>query len=89
MVFAGVLNLGDADPRGTFAREPQQFVAGDFVAQLLGNQGGSIGTHGLQHLLAKGRILGNVGKKLPELVRAHAAGDVVLILTGVVLHLPC
>lgn len=89
MVLAGVLNLGDADPRGALSREPQQFIAGDFVTQLLGNQGGSIGTHGLQHLRFEGRIAGDVCKKLPELVRAHPVGEVVLILTGLALPLAC
>ena len=80
MIFPGVLNLGDADARGTLAGEPKQFIAGDFVTQFLGNQGRSIGTHGLQHLLPEGGISGDVSKKLPELVRAHAVGDVVQIL---------
>ena len=85
MIFPGVLNLGDADAGGTLAGEPQQFIAGDFIAQFLGNQGGSIGTYGLQHLLPEGRISGDVSKKLPELVRAHAVGDVVLILPRLLL----
>ena len=84
-----MLNLGDADARGTLAGEPQQFIAGDFVAQLLGNQGRSIGTHGLQHLLSKRRVSGDVSKKLSELVRAHAAGDDVPILPRLVLPLAC
>ena len=73
VIFPGVLNLGDADARGALAGEPQQFIAGDFIAQR--NQGRSIGTHGLQHLLPERRISGDVSKKLPELVRAHAAGE--------------
>ena len=89
MIFPGVLNLGDADARGTLAGEPQQFIAGDFIAQVLGNQGGSIGTHGLQHLFPEGRISGDVSKKLPELVRAHAVGDVVPILPRLILPLAC
>jgi len=89
VVFAGVLNLGDADARRALAGEPQQFIARDFVAQLLGNLGGSIGTHGLQHLLLKGWIPGDVSKKLPELIRTHAARAFALILTGLVLTLVC
>ena len=89
MVFAGVLNLGDAHARRTLAGEAQQFIAGDFVTQLLGNQGRSIGTHGLQHLLSKRRVSGDVSKKLPELVRAHVAGDDVPILTRLLLPLAC
>ena len=84
-----MLNLGDADARGTLAGEPQQFIAGDLVAQFLGNQGRSIGAHGLQHLLPERRISGDVSKKLPELVRAHAAGDVESILPGLVFPLAC
>ena len=89
MIFPGVLNLGDADARGTLAGEPKQFITGDFVAQLLGNQGRSIGTHRLQHLLSKGGISRDVSKKLPELVRAHAVGDVVPILPRLILPLAC
>ena len=89
VIFPGVLNLGDADAGVTLAREPQQFIAGDFVAQLLGNQGGSIGTHGLQHLPPERRISGDVSKKLPELVRAQAVVDVVPILPGLVFPLAC
>ena len=89
VIFPGVLNLGDADARGTLAGEPKQFIAGDFITEFLGNQGRSIGTHSLQNLLPKGGISGNVSKKLPELVRAHAVGDVVLILPRLVLPLPC
>ena len=89
VVFARVLNLGDADARCAFAGEPQQFIARDFVAQLLGDQGGSIGTDGLDHLLLQGWISCDVSKKLPELVRTHAAGSVELILTGLVLTLVC
>ena len=89
VIFTGVLNLGDADARGTLAGEPQQFIAGDFITQFLGNQGRSIGAHGLQHLLPERRISGDVSKKLPELVRAHAVGEVVLILTGLALPLAC
>ena len=89
MVFAGVLNLGDADARRALAGEPQQFIARDFIAQLLGDQGGSIGTDGLDHLLLQGWISCDVSKKLPELVRTHAAGSVELILTGLVLTLVC
>ena len=89
VIFPGVLNLGDADARGTLAGEPKQFIAGDFITQFLGNQGRSIGTHGLQHLLSQRRIAGDVCKKLPELVRAHAAGNVELILTGLALPLAC
>ena len=89
VIFTGVLNLGDADARGALAGEPQQFVAGDFIAQLLGDQGGSISTHGLQHLLSEGGISGDVSKKLPELVRAHAAGAVEPILPGLALPLGC
>ena len=80
MILPGVLNLGDADAGGTLAREPQQFIAGDLITQFLGNQGRSIGAHGLQHLLPERRISGDVSKKLPELVRAHAVGNVVQIL---------
>ena len=82
-----MLNLGDVDPRRTFARELQQFVAGDFVAQLLGNQAAASALTA-RAPAREGKDL-QCGQKLPELVRAHAAGDVVLILTGVVLHLPC
>ena len=89
VVFAGMLNLGDADARGTLAGEPQQFIAGHFVAQLLGNQGRSVGTHGLQHLFLEGRISGDVSKKLPELVRAHLAWDIGLILAGLIFPLDC
>ena len=85
VIFPGVLNLGDADAGGTLAGEPQQFIAGDFITQFLGNQGRSIGAHGLQHLLPERRISGDVSKKLPELVRAHAVGDVVPILPRLVL----
>ena len=88
VIFPGVLNLGDADAGGTLAGEPQQFISGDFITQFLGNQGRSIGAHGLQHLLPERRISGDVSKKLPELVRAHAAGDVLLILTALLLSLP-
>ena len=88
MIFPGVLNLGDADARGTLAGEPKQFIAGDFITKFLGNQGRSIGTHSLEHLLSQRRISRNVSKKLPELVRAHAAGDVLLILTALLLSLP-
>ena len=87
VIFPGVLNLGDADAGGTLAGEPQQFIAGDFITQFLGNQGRSIGAHGLQHLLPERRISGDVSKKLPELVRAHATGDGLLILTGLFLLL--
>ena len=66
MIFPGVLNHGDADAGGTLAGEPQQFIAGDFITQFLGNQGRSIGTHGLQHLLPERRISGDVSKKLPS-----------------------
>ena len=89
MVFAGVLNLGDAHARGTLAGEPQQLVPGDFVAQLLGDQCRCIGAHGLQHLLLQGGISGDVSKKLPELVCTHAAGAFGPILTGQVLPLVC
>ena len=89
VIFPGVLNLGDADAGGTLAGEPQQFIAGDFITQFLGNQGRSIGTHGLQHLLPERRISGDVSKKLPELVRAHAVGDVVPILPGLVFPFAC
>ena len=51
VILPGVLNLGDADAGGTLAGEPQQFIAGDLITQFLGNQGRSIGAHGLQHLL--------------------------------------
>ena len=85
VIFPGVLNLGDADAGGAFSGEPQKFIAGDFITQFLGNQGRSIGAHGLKHLLPEGRISGDVSKKLPELVRAHAVGDVVLILPRLVL----
>ena len=88
VIFPGVLNLGDADAGGTLAGEPQQFISGDFITQFLGNQGRSIGAHGLQHLLPERRISGDVSKKLPELVRAHAAADVLLILTALLLSLP-
>ena len=87
VIFAGVLNLGNADARGTLARESQQFITGDFVTQFLGNQGCGIGTHGLQHLLFERRISRDMSKKLLELVRAHAVLDVVLILTGLVVPL--
>ena len=86
-VLTGVLNFGDAHAGGALAGEPQQFVPGNLVAQLLGNQGRSIGAHGLKHLLPEGRISGDVSKKLPELVRAHATGDDLLILTGLFLLL--
>ena len=89
VVFARVLNLGDAHARGTFAGEPQQFVAGDLVAQLLGDQCRCIGAHGLQHLLLQGGISGDVSKKLPELVRAHAAGAIERILPALALPLAC
>ena len=89
MVFPWVLNLGDADARRALAGKPQQFIARDFVAQLLGDQGGSIGTDGLDYLLLQGWISCDVSKKLPELVRTHAAGSVELILTGLVLTLVC
>ena len=89
MIFPGVLNLGDADARGTLAGEPKQFIAGDFVTKFLGNQGRSIGTYGLQHLLPEGGISGDVSKKLPELVRAHAVGDVVPILPRLILPFAC
>ena len=89
VIFPGVLNLGDADAGGTLAGEPKQFIAGDFITQFLGNQGRSIGTHRLQHLLPEGRISGDVSKKLPELVRAHAVGDVVTILPRLVLPFAC
>ena len=89
VVFARVLNLGDADARGTFAGEPQQFIPGDFVAQLLGDQGSSIGTDGLSYLLLQGGISGDVSKKLPELVCTHAAGAFGPILTCQVLPLVC
>ena len=89
VIFPGVLNLGDADARGTLAGEPKQFIAGDFITKFLGNQGRSIGTHGLQHLLPEGRISGDVSKKLSELVRAHAVGDVVPILPRLVLPFAC
>ena len=89
VIFPGVLNLGDADARGTLAREPQQFIPRHFVAQLLGNQGRSIGTHGLQYLLPERSISGDVSKKLPELIRTHAVGDVVSILPGLVFPLAC
>ena len=89
VVFARVLNLGDADARCAFAGEPQQFIARDFVAQLLGDQGRSIGTDSLQHLLLQSGISGDVSKKLPELVRTHAAGTVLLILNGLALPLAC
>ena len=51
VVLAWVLNLGDADARGALAGKPQQLITGDFVSQLLGDQGSSIGTDGLNHLL--------------------------------------
>ena len=89
VVFARVLDLSDSDTRGTLAGKPQQFIARDFVAQLLGDQGGSIGTDGLDHLLLQGWISCDVSKKLSELVRTHAAGSVELILTGLVLTLVC
>ena len=89
VIFPGVLNLGDADAGGTLAGEPQQFIAGDFITQFLGNQGRSIGAHGLQHLLPERRISGDVSKKLPELVRAHAVGNVVPILPGLVFPPAC
>ena len=89
MVFPWVLNLGDADARRALAGEPQQFIARDFVAQLLGDQGGSIGTDGLDYLLLQGWISCNVSKKLPELIRTHAAGSVELILTCLLLTLVC
>lgn len=89
VISPGVLNLGDADAGGTLAGEPQQFIAGDFITQFLGNQGRSIGAHGLQHLLPERRISGDVSKKLPELVRAHAVGDVVPILPGLVFPFAC
>ena len=89
VIFPGVLNLGDADAGGALAGEPQQFIAGDLVAQFLGNQCRSIGAHGLQHLLPEGRISGDVSKKLPELVRAHAVGGVVPILSGLVFPFAC
>ena len=89
MVFAGVLNLGDADARRALAGEPQQFIARDFVAKLLGDQGGSIGTDGLDYLLLQGWISCNVSKKLPELIRTHAARAFELILTDLVLTLVC
>ena len=85
VIFPGMLNLGDADAGGTLAGEPQQFIAGDFITQFLGNQGSSIGAHGLQHLLPERRISGDVSKKLPELVRAHAVAGGVLILPRLVL----
>ena len=84
MIFPGVLNLGDADAGGTFAGKPQQFITGDFITQSLGNQGRSIGAHGFQHLLPERRISGDVSKKLPELIRTHAVGDVVPILPALV-----
>ena len=89
VIFPGVLNLGDADAGGTLAGEPQQFIAGDFITQFLGNQGRSIGTHGLQHLLPEGGISGDVRKKLPELVRAHTVRGVVPILPRLVLPFAC
>ena len=89
VIFPRVLNLGDADAGGTLAGEPQQFIAGDFITQFLGNQGRSIGAHGLQHLLPERRMSGDVSKKLPEFVRAHAVGDVVLILPCLVFPLAC
>ena len=89
VVFAGVLNFGDAHARGALAREPQQLVSRDFVAQLLGDQGRCIGAHGLLHLLLQGGIPGDVSKKLPELVRAHAAEGLLQILTGLLLPLAC
>ena len=89
VIFPGVLNLGDADAGGTLAGEPQQFISGDFITQFLGNQGRSIGAHGLQHLLPERRISGDVSKKLPELVRAHAVVDVVPILPGLVFPFAC
>ena len=89
MVFPWVLNLGDADARRALAGEPQQFIARDFVSQLLGDQGGSIGTDGLDYLLLQGWISCNVSKKLPELIRTHAVGSVELILTCLLLTLVC
>lgn len=89
VIFPGVLNLGDADARGTLAGKPQKFIAGDLITQLLGNQGRSIGAHGLQHLLPERRISGDVSKKLPELVRAHAVGDVMPILHGLAFPFAC
>ena len=84
-----MLDLGDADARGTPAGEPQQFIARDFITQFLGNQGRSIGTHGLQHLLPEGGISRDMSKKLPELVRAHGVGDGVPILPRLLLPLAC
>jgi hypothetical protein len=55
----------------------------------LGDQGRSIGTDSLQHLLLQRVISGDVSKKLPELVRTHAAGTVLLILNGLALPLAC
>ena len=89
VIFPGVLNLGDADARGTLAGEPKQFIAGDFITQSLGNQGRSIGTHGLQHLLPEGGISGDMSKKLPELVRAHAVAGGVPILPRLALPFAC
>ena len=80
VILPGVLNLGDADARATLAGELKQFIAGDFIIQFLRNQGRSVSTHRLQHLLPEGWISGDVSKKLPELVRAHAVGDVLTIL---------
>ena len=89
VVLTRVLNLGDADARGALAGEPQQLITGDFVAQLLGDQGSSIGTDGLSYLLLQGGISGDVSKKLPELVCTHAAGAFGPILTCQVLPLVC
>ena len=89
VIFTGVLNLGDADARGTLAGEPQQFIPRHFVAQSLGDQGRSISTDSLDHLLLQGGVSGDVSKKLPELVRAHAAADVIGILTGQALTSVC
>ena len=89
MILPGVLNLGDADAGGTRAGEPKQVIAGDFITQFLGNQGRSIGTHRLYHLLPEGRISGDVSKKLPELVRAHAVAGDVPILPRLVLPFAC
>ena len=54
-----------------------------------GQWGRGIGAHGLQHLLPERRISGDVSKKLPELVRAHAVGDVVPILPVMVFRFAC
>jgi hypothetical protein len=40
-------------------------------------------------LLSERRISRDLSKKLPELVRAHAAGDVVPILPGLVFPFAC